>query len=75
MLDEIGEDIAFLAAPLTNDEVTELHNRYLRGFWADEFTDTENTLARHEKPDTPRRSKIQLRAAYLVPYREPVSRG
>lgn len=39
MLDEIGEDIAFLAAPLTNDQVTELHERYLRGFWAEEFSD------------------------------------
>ena len=37
MLDEIGEDIAFLAAPLTNDEITELHKRYLGGFWAEEF--------------------------------------
>lgn len=59
MLDEIGEDISFLAAPLTNDEVTDLHERYLRGFWAEEFPDSDNTLARHEKPDTPRRSKIQ----------------
>jgi hypothetical protein len=59
MLDEIGEDIAFLAAPLTNDEVTELHERYLRGFWSEEFQDSDNTLARHQKPNTPRRSKIQ----------------
>ena len=59
MLDEIGEDIAFLAAPLTNDEITELHERYLRGFWAEEFQVPDNTLARHQKPDTPRRSKIQ----------------
>ena len=58
MLDEIREDISFLAAPLTNDEVTELHERYLRGFWAEEFPDADNTLARHEKPDTPRRGKI-----------------
>ena len=59
MLDEIGEDVAFLAAPLTNDEITELHERYLRGFWAEEFQDGEDTLARHQKPDTPRRNKIQ----------------
>lgn len=59
MLDEIGEDIAFLAAPLTNDEVTELHERYLEGFWAEEFQDPGNTLARHQKPDSPRRKKIQ----------------
>ncbi len=59
MLDEIGEDVSFLAAPLTNDEITELHKRYLLGFWAEEFEDTNDTLARHQKPDTPRRSKIQ----------------
>ena len=59
VLDEIGEDIAFLAAPLTNDTVTELHERYLQGFWAEEFQDDDNTLARHLKPDTPRRGKIQ----------------
>lgn len=59
MLDEICEDIAFLAVPLTNDETTELHERYLRGFWAEEFQDGNDTLARHQKPDTPRRNKIQ----------------
>ena len=59
MLDEICEDVSFLEAPLTNDQVTELHERYLRGFWAEEFVQPENTLARHEKPDTPRRGKIQ----------------
>ena len=59
MLDEIGEDVAFLVAPLTNDEITKLHERYLEGFWAEEFQETDNTLARHQKPDTPRRNKIQ----------------
>lgn len=59
ILDEIGEDIAFLAVPLTNDELTDLHERYLQGFWAEEFADTSNLLARHQKPDTPRRNKIQ----------------
>jgi len=59
MLDEIGEDVAFLAAPLTNDRLTELHERYLRGFWAEEFAHPGSTLARHEKPDAPRRSKVQ----------------
>lgn len=58
ILDELCEDIAFLTAALTNDEVTELHARYLRGFWAEEFTDLTNTLARRQKPDTPRRGKI-----------------
>jgi hypothetical protein len=59
MQDEICEDIAFLAAPLTNDEITNLHERYLFGFWAEEFQDSDKPLARHQKPDTPRRNKIQ----------------
>lgn len=58
ILDELCEDISFLTAALTNDDVTELHERYLRGFWAEEFTDPTNTLVRHQKPDTPRRSKV-----------------
>jgi hypothetical protein len=58
ILDELFEDISFLTAALTNEDITELHERYLRGFWAEEFTDPTNTLARHQKPDTPRRSKI-----------------
>jgi hypothetical protein len=69
MLDEIGEDVAFLAVPLTNDEITELHKRYLRGFWAEEFQDSDNTLARHQKPDAPRRNKIQ---AYVQRVLNPV---
>lgn len=58
ILDELCEDISFLTAALTNDEVTDLHARYLRGFWAEEFTDPTNTLARHKKPDTPKRSQV-----------------
>lgn len=59
MLDEIGEDIAFLSAALTNDEITDLHERYLRGFWEEKFQNSDGTLARHKKPDTPPRNKIQ----------------
>lgn len=58
ILDELYEDISFLTAALTNDEITDLHARYLQGFWAEEFTDPTNTLARHKKPDAPRRSQI-----------------
>jgi hypothetical protein len=59
VLDEVGEDISFIAAALTNDKVTELHERYLAAFWEEEFHDAENTLARHKKPNSPTRSKIQ----------------
>lgn len=58
ILDELYEDASFLAVALTNDKVTELHIRYLQGFWAEEFTDPTNTLARHQKPSTPKRNQI-----------------
>lgn len=58
ILDELCEDITFLTTALTNDAVTDLHARYLRGFWAEEFTNPADTLARHQKPDAPRRSKV-----------------
>jgi hypothetical protein len=58
ILDELCEDISFLTAALTNDTVAELHERYLRAFGAEEFIDPTNTLARHQKADTPRRSKV-----------------
>jgi hypothetical protein len=58
ILDELCEDISFLTAALTNDEITELHSRYLQGFWAEEFTSPERPLARHQKPDAPRRNKV-----------------
>ncbi|MCV2366458.1 hypothetical protein LNV23_23790 [Paucibacter sp. DJ1R-11] len=59
ILDEIHEDIYFLAAPLTNDQVTERHTQYLAAFFAEEFPDPENSLARHEKPNLPPRRKIR----------------
>lgn len=53
ILDEIGEDVAFIAAPPTNDEITELHQRYLLRFWADEFSDTDNILERQQNQMLP----------------------
>lgn len=58
-LDEINEDILFLATAITNESVTDLHTRYLKAFYAEEFTDPDNPLARNAKPDTPSRKKIR----------------
>lgn len=55
ILDEIHEDILFLAA----DQLTERHEQYLHAFYAEEFPDPNNTLARHEKPNLPPRRKIR----------------
>ncbi|NDP47516.1 MAG: hypothetical protein GZ085_03825 [Sulfuriferula multivorans] len=59
ILDEIQEDILFLAAAITNDEITKRHEQYLFAFFAEEFPDPKNTLARHEKPNLPPRKKIR----------------
>jgi len=59
ILDEIHEDIFFLAAALTNDKVTDRHKQYLKAFYAEEFPDPNNTLARHEKPNMVPRKKIR----------------
>ena len=59
ILDEIHEDILFLAAAVTNDKVTEKHLQYLSAFYAEEFPDPNDTLARHAKPNLPPRRKIR----------------
>src|SRR6185503_9262982 len=62
-LDEIGEDITFLAAAITNDTVTELHQRYLEAFFAEEFENDDNPIDSTQKRNYPPRKKIR---AYLV---------
>lgn len=59
ILDEIHEDIFFLAAAITNDKVTELHKQYLKAFYAEEFPDPHNPTARHKKPNMVPRKKIR----------------
>ena len=59
VLDEIHEDIAFLAAAITNDRLTERHAQYLDAFFAEEFPEPANPLARHKKPNLPPRRKIR----------------
>jgi hypothetical protein len=58
-LDEIHEDILFLAAAITNDYVTDRHKQYLKAFYAEEFSDPNNPLARNEKPNMVPRKKIR----------------
>lgn len=59
ILDEIHEDITFLAIAITNDQITDRHTQYLAAFFAEEFPDPDNSLARHEKPNLPPRRKIR----------------
>jgi hypothetical protein len=57
--DEIGDDIAFLTAALTNDTVTDLHRQYLEAFFAEEFDNPESPIDSTQKRNYPPRRKIQ----------------
>jgi hypothetical protein len=58
VLDEVGEDIYFLVASVTNGERTDKHDRYLAAFWGEQFPDPNNAMARQKKPDSVPRNKI-----------------
>ncbi len=62
-LDEIGEDISFLAAAITNDTVTDMHRQYLEAFFAEEFDNPESPVDSTQKRNYPPRKKIR---AYLT---------
>ena len=64
-LDELNEDIMFLAAAITNGPVTDLHKRYLEAFWAEEFDVPDDPVASNQKRDTPPRKKIRAYVARL----------
>lgn len=57
-LDEIGEDILFLALGIAQAEVTPLHQEYLAAFWEEEFDD-EDPLKSTQKRPMPRRKRIR----------------
>jgi len=56
-LDEIGEDVWFLALAITNGPRTERHDRFLEAFWAEEFDGAKQVVSMRR--DTPKRSKIR----------------
>lgn len=62
-LDEISEDIAFLAAAITNDTVTDLHKQYLEAFYEEEFDNPESPIDSTQKRSYPPRRKIR---AYIT---------
>jgi hypothetical protein len=53
-LDELHEDILFLTVAITNDQVTELHRRYLAAFWAEEFGGADPVESRNDREMVPR---------------------
>lgn len=64
ILDEIQEDIHFLAFGVINSELTDLHSRYLDAFFEEEF-DAEDAVGSNQKrPMIPRR-KIRAHIARM----------
>lgn len=62
-IDETNEDIMFLVYAVTNDRVTELHEKYLEAFWQEEIDESGTMMeSRQDRPMIPRK-KIQ---AYLA---------
>lgn len=65
-LDEIHEDIFFLAAAITNDTVTERHRQYLRAFYDDPILKTGKHSERFQKPNLVPRKKIHAYVRRLL---------
>jgi len=58
-IDETHEDIVFLVCAVTNDKVTELHQRYLEAFWQEEFEHGEDGALETNARPMVRRNKIR----------------
>ena len=63
MLDEFGEDIVFLGDIIISGNASELHERFLKDFWAEEFDVDGNPLTSSQKRDSVPRPKIQAAIA------------
>jgi hypothetical protein len=59
MLDEFGEEIVFLGDIIVTGNASDLHERFLKDFWSEEFDIDGNPLASSQKRDRLSRSKIQ----------------
>jgi hypothetical protein len=59
MLDEIHEDILFLAAALTNGTLTDRHQEFLAAFYAEEMHDTDARSPPPVRPASVPRKKIR----------------
>lgn len=55
-IDETNEDIVFLAYAISNDDVTELHERFLAAFWEEEIDESGTMLdSKQNRPMIPRK--------------------
>jgi hypothetical protein len=67
ILDEIGEDIFFLVLAITNDTQTELHQRFLKEFFQEEFEEHLNAVESPQKRDRVSRKKIRGYISRIAP--------
>lgn len=74
MLDEIQEDITFLAFGLILEDLTPLHEKYLAAFYQEEFDPTTGRPGDQDRPMTPRK-KIRAYIARMEGEAENPSRG
>lgn len=58
-LDELHEDMFFLAIAITNDKITVLHQRYLKAFFAEEFDNPSDPVGTHTDREMIPRKKIR----------------
>ena len=62
-IDETNEDIIFLVYAVTNDTITDLHNRFLEAFWEEEIDESGEMLSSTQKRPMIPRKKIR---AYIT---------
>lgn len=75
VIDEINEDILFLVYAVTNDEITELHKRYLEAFWEEEVDESGKLVdSKQKRPMIPRK-KIRAYIAKVESTNLDPSRG
>jgi hypothetical protein len=65
-LDELHEDTYFLAIAITNDKITELHQRYLKAFFAEEFDNPSDPVGSHADREMVPRKKIRAYISRVV---------
>lgn len=65
--DEASEDVTFLALGAING-TTDLHNRFLAAFWAEEFDDFNNTSGSHRSREMVPRRKIRSHIHSVHPH-------
>ena len=65
VIDETNEDIIFLVYAVTNDSITDLHERFLEAFWEEEIDESGTLIESKQKRPMIPRKKIRAYIAKL----------